>query len=126
MKDNVTFESYVYTKNVIYQLYPVLKELNESDLSKVFSTFGKLENVARNTFVFPYDFDLYNDIKDLDQSVVLNTDLYTKYNIDSKLLFEKYTEYKFYNFDRLLNDSELLDISSLKKFHYYDNDQKHA
>ena len=125
MKKNITFESYAYTKNVIYQLYPALRKLSEDDLEKIFSTFGKLENVARNTYLFPYDLDLFNEVKDMEQGILLDTDLQTRYNIDSKLLTEKYVEYKFYNFNKLLNEAELLELDSLKKFHYQDdNGQK--
>ena len=57
--------------------------------------------------------------------MLLDTDLLTKYNIDSKILTEQYVEYKFYNFNKLLNEAELLELDSLKKFHYHDdNGQK--
>ena len=114
MKENVSLKKYAYTKNVIYQLYPVLKKFSDSQLDEVFSTFGKLESVARNTYLFPYDVDLFQELN----QVEIPSFLCDKYNIDSKLLSEKYIEYRFYRFGALLLDDELLDIDLLKRFNY--------
>lgn len=120
MKQNVDFKKYAYTKNVIYQLYPVLKTFNDSQLDKFFSTFGRLESIARNTYLFPYDLELFEDLNAMEIPAFLSD----KYSIDSKLLSEKCIEYKFYEFGKLLLDSELLDLDSIKKFNYEETNSK--
>lgn len=124
MNEIISYEKYAYTKNVIYQLYPVLEKLDSSQLEEIFSTFGRLETVAYNTYLFPYDVDLSNDLKTIEQANLLSVGLQEKYNISDKLLSQKYMEYKLYEFDRLLSEDELFDLVSLEKYHYQDRNNK--
>lgn len=118
MEKEIIYEKYAYTKNVIYQLYPVLKKLSEEELEKIFITFKELEVVARNTYLFPYDYELWHEIKSINQSELLLSNLQNKYNITDRLILEKYQEYHLFEFGKLLQSQDLLDLDALKKFHY--------
>lgn len=117
MSENVSIQKYAYTKNVVYQLYPVLKGLSDNEKEAIFSTFEKLDKVARNTYLFPYDRELFNDIKKIKFELLLDSHLQEKYDISDQILKEKYEEYRFYEFGQLLNSS-LLDVVSMEKFDY--------
>lgn len=124
MEEIISTEKYAYTKNVVYQLYPVLEKLSDIEKETVFSTFGRLDKVARNTYLFPYDNDLFNDIKEVNFELLLDSKLQQKYDINDQLLKEKYEEYHFYGFGNLLNSNSLLDIDNMKKFNYQEMVEK--
>ena len=120
MKEKVTYENYAATKMIIYKYYSDIKTMNDVQRKELFSNFGYLEKVARNTFLCPYDIELYNDIKTISQHELFNSRLQEKYNISSRLLNEKYQEYYGYEFERLLYEDEYIDYKLVEQFHLID------
>ncbi|MBE6146804.1 MAG: hypothetical protein E7168_00555 [Firmicutes bacterium] len=126
MKEEM-YNYYVAVKTTIYDLYPALKKLAEEDLEKVFEHlerdgdkhFGSsragtfASGIAKNTYLFPYDNDLYLDLDSVRQDEILDSGLQEKYGISDQLLIDKFREYRFFEFQKTLLNSD-----SSKKFQY--------
>ena len=126
MKEEM-YNYYVAVKTTVYDLYPALKKLSEEDLEKVFEHlerggdkyFGSFRagtfahDIAKNTYLFPYDNDLYLDLTSVNHEEVLDSGLQEKYGISDQLLVDKFREYRFFEFQK-----RVLNSDSSKKFQY--------
>ena len=125
---------YVAVKTTIYDLYPVLKKLSKEDLERVFERlkndaskrFSNIKLVegylttAKNTYLFPFDNDLYNDLKGVEQKSILQVGLQEKYGINDQLLSEKHQEYHLFDFP-----NKVLGSDSANRFQYQSDIKKH-
>ena len=97
--------SYAATKMVIYNHYPDIKKMDEEQLEELFSNFGYLETVARNTFLCPYDMELYQILNNNGLSDSNVQYINKKFNIDKEILKQKWQEYLKYNYIQCVGEN---------------------
>lgn len=115
-----SIDDYVTLKTKLLSGYDLLLEFSDEHRNNFLNSMGILKNVAHNTYLFPYDLDLFNDIKDAVKDKLLISGLQEKYNISDQMLLSKYQEYHGFKFGELI-DSGKLDLDLLNKFHYDKN-----
>ncbi len=115
--ESVTVDDYVVLKTKLLSGYDMLLEFSEDHRNRFLNSMGRLKYVAINTFLFPYDLELFTDMKSISKENLLNSGLQEKYNISDDMILNKFSEYQMFNFGKLLDDGKL-DLDLLNRFHY--------
>lgn len=84
---------------------------------------GRLKTIAIHTYLFPYDLDLFCDMKSISQESLLTSGLQEKYHINDQMILSKYQEYHGFQFDELLNSGKL-DLNLFNQFHYLESSEQ--
>ena len=121
--ESVTVDDYVVLKTKLLSGYDMLLEFSEDHRNRFLNSMGRLKYVAINTFLFPYDLELFADMKSISKENLLNSGLQEKYNISDDMILSKSSEYRMFDFGKLLDDGKL-DLDLLNKFHHDDVNNK--
>lgn len=121
--ESVTVDDYVVLKTKLLSGYDMLLEFSEDHRNRFLNSMGRLKYVAINTFLFPYDLELFTDMKSISKENLLNSGLQEKYNISDDMILSKSSEYRMFDFGKLLDDGKL-DLDLLNKFHHDDVNNK--
>jgi len=116
----VSISDYIEVKTKLLSGYNLLLDFDEEHRTRFLNSMGVLKNVAINTFLFPYDLDLYTDMKNISQDKLLESGLQEKYNISDNMILSKFQEYHGFKFGELV-DAGKLDLELLNRFHYTNN-----
>ena len=115
--ENVTIDDYIVLKTKLLSGYNMLLDFSEDHRNRFLNSMGRLKYVAINTFLFPYDLELFTDITNVPKEDLLKSGLQEKYNISDEMILNKFSEYQMFNFGKLLDDGKL-DLDLLNRFHY--------
>ena len=115
--ENVTIDDYIVLKTKLLSGYNMLLDFSEDHRNRFLNSMGRLKYVAINTFLFPYDLELFTDITNIPKEDLLKSGLQEKYNISDEMILNKFSEYQMFNFGKLLDDGKL-DLDLLNRFHY--------
>lgn len=121
--ENITVDDYVVLKTKLLSGYNLLLEFREDHRNRFLNSMGQLKYVAINTFLCPYDLDLFTDMKNIPKENLLKSGLQAKYGISDEMVLSKFGEYQMFNFGKLVDDGKL-DIDLLNRFHHNDENNK--
>lgn len=116
-QEHVSIEDYITLKTKLLANYNLLLDFNEEHRNRFLNSMGKLKTIAINTYLFPYDLDLFYDMKSVSQESLMTSGLQEKYHISDQILFSKYQEYHGFQFGELLSNGKL-DFNLFNQFHY--------
>ena len=72
-QEHVSIEDYITLKTKLLANYNLLLDFNEEHRNRFLNSMGKLKTIAINTYLFPYDLDLFYDMKSVSQERVIKT-----------------------------------------------------